>query len=76
MLLHAISAQNPDALIEFGYPNNDIAFFQNLGSSGLKFKMVFTVFPGQLLELLQGNVGAQNLAYTYTYPTTVGLQQG
>lgn len=69
VLLHDIQATNPDAVIEFGYPNNDIAFLQALQSSGLKFKMTFTVFPGQLLKLLETNVGQKTLDYTYTYPT-------
>ncbi|MEJ2658266.1 MAG: amino acid ABC transporter substrate-binding protein [Desulfobacterales bacterium] len=69
VLLHDIKATNPDAVIEFGYPNNDIAFLQALQSSGLKFKMTFTVFPGQLLKLLESNVGQKTLEYTYTYPT-------
>ncbi|MGC9271610.1 ABC transporter substrate-binding protein [Acidiphilium sp.] len=68
VLLHAIAARRPDALIEFGYPDNDIAFLRALKSSGLHFNMVFTIFPGQLLTLLTKNVGAKGLAYTYTYP--------
>jgi branched-chain amino acid transport system substrate-binding protein len=69
VLLHDIQATSPDAVAEFGYPNNDIAFLQALQSSGLKFKMTFTVFPGQLLKLLEENVGRNALYYTYTYPT-------
>ncbi|HYW91569.1 MAG TPA: ABC transporter substrate-binding protein [Gammaproteobacteria bacterium] len=69
VLLHRIAADNPNALIEFGYPNNDIAFLQALSSSGQHFNMVFTVFPGQLLSLLRSNVGPAGLAYTFTYPT-------
>ncbi|HYW04461.1 MAG TPA: amino acid ABC transporter substrate-binding protein [Gammaproteobacteria bacterium] len=69
VLLHRIAAEHPDALIEFGYPNNDIAFLQALSSNGLHFRMVFTVFPGQLLDLLRSNVGPAGLAWTYTYPT-------
>ncbi len=69
VLLHTIAAQNPDAVIEFGYAPNDIAFLRNLSSSGLHFKMTFTIFPGQLLDLMTKNVGAKALAYTYTYPT-------
>jgi len=69
VLLHNIKAKNPNAVIEFGYPNNDIAFLQNLGASGLKFNMVFTVFPGQLFKILKSNVGEKGLAYGYTYPT-------
>lgn len=68
VLIHAIAARRPDALIEFGYPDNDIAFLKALKSSGLHFNMVFTIFPGQLLTLLTKNVGARSLAYTYTYP--------
>lgn len=69
ILLHSMAAHHPDAVIEFGYPNNDIAFFHALSSSGLHFKMVFTIFPGQLLKLLTKNVGEKALAYSYTYPT-------
>ncbi|MDA8064273.1 MAG: ABC transporter substrate-binding protein [Thermaerobacter sp.] len=69
VLIHAMAQSKPDAVIELGYPNNDIAFLQALASSGQHFNMVFTVFPGQLLSLLQKNVGAKGLAYTYTYPT-------
>lgn len=69
VLIHTIDAKKPGALIEFGYPNNDIAFLQAVSSSGLHFPMVFTVFPGQLLTLLRKNVGTETLAYTYTYPT-------
>jgi branched-chain amino acid transport system substrate-binding protein len=73
-LLHSIAARNPEALIEFGYPNNDIAFLQALENSGLHFNMVFTIFPGQLYDLLLKNVGVNGLRYTYTYPTPPLLQ--
>ncbi len=69
VLLHTIAASNPDAVLEFGYPPNDIAFLKALSQSGLHFPMTFTIFPGQLLALLTKNVGTKGLAYTYTYPT-------
>jgi branched-chain amino acid transport system substrate-binding protein len=69
VLLHTIAASRPDAVIEMGYPPNDIAFLRAIAGSGLHFKMTFTIFPGQLLALLTKNVGAKALAYTYTYPT-------
>ncbi len=69
VLLHSIQATNPDAVVEFGFVPNDIAFLQGLQSSGLKFKMVFTIFPGQQFDLIEKNVGAKALSYTYTYPT-------
>lgn len=58
-----------DAVIEFGYPNNDIAFFKSMAANRSHFKMVFTVFPGQLLSLIKKNVGDDILSYTYTYAT-------
>lgn len=69
VLLHTIAARQPDAVIELGYPDNDIAFLRALANSGLHFNMTFTIFPGQLMALLTKNVGAKTLAYTYTYPT-------
>ena len=68
-LLQTISAQKPDAVLEFGYAANDTPFLQNVQSSGMHFKMVFTVFPGQLLGLFQQQVGNAGLQYTYTYGT-------
>jgi len=69
VLLHTIAAQHPDAVIELGYLDNDIAFLRALSSSGLHFKMTFTIFPGQLQALLTKNVGEKVLNYTFTYPT-------
>lgn len=69
VLLHNVQTAKPDAVIEFGYPNNDIAFLQDLRASGMKFNMVFTIFPGQLFALFKSNVGEPTLAYKYTYPT-------
>ena len=69
VLLRTIAAQNPDAVIELGYLDNDIAFLHALSNSGLHFRMTFTVFPGQLEALLTKNVGEKVLNYTYTYPT-------
>lgn len=69
VLLHTVKASNPQAVLEFGYAPNDIAFLRALSQSGLHFDMTFTVFPGQLLDLMKKNVGVDALAYTYTYPT-------
>jgi len=76
VLLHTVAARRPDAVLEFGYPDNDIAFLRALSSSGLHFNMVFTVFPGQLLNLLTKNVGAKTLSYTLTYPTAPLVSYG
>ncbi len=69
VLLHNIEEAKPEAVVEFGYPPNDIAFLHDLSASGMKFNMLFTIFPGQLFDLFRKNVGDQTLAYKYTYPT-------
>ncbi|WP_298347381.1 ABC transporter substrate-binding protein [Ferrimicrobium sp.] len=70
-ILNSVAAKHPDAVLEFGYQPNDTAFLQNVQSSGQHFKMVFTVFPGQLLSLFQSQVGTAGLKYTYTYGTNL-----
>ena len=67
ILLHTIKAANPQAVLEFGYAPNDIAFLRALSQSGLHFDMTFSVFPGPLFDLMKKNVGVNGLAYTYTY---------
>lgn len=73
VLIQTIKATNPDAVIELGYPNNDIAFLRDLQGSGTKFKMVFAVYPGLETDLLLKTVGEKGLAYAYTYtpPTAI-----
>jgi len=69
VILRNIAAQKPDAVIEFGYAPNDIAFLQGIQSGGYHFKMVFTVFSGQQFSIIDKAVGDGALQYTYTYPT-------
>ncbi len=72
VLLQNIQAANPDAVIELGYPGNDISFLRNIQDSGVKFKWLFAVYPGIETELLERNVGAKGLQYVYTYtPSSV-----
>jgi branched-chain amino acid transport system substrate-binding protein len=67
VLINNIRATNPDAVIELGYAPNDIAFLRNLQDSGVKFKFLFSIYPGLETELLEKNVGAKGLDYVYTY---------
>lgn len=67
VLINNIAASKPDAVIELGYPNNDIAFLRNLSDAGVKFKWLFTVFPGLETEHFQETVGASSMSHTYTY---------
>ena len=69
VILRNISAQDPDAVVEFGYAPNDIAFLQGIQGGGYHFKMVFCVFPGQQFSIIDKAVGDAGLDQTYTYPT-------
>ena len=69
VILRNIVGQSPDAVIEFGYAPNDIAFLQGIQSGGYHFKMVFTVFSGQQFSIIDKAVGDAALQGTYTYPT-------
>jgi len=67
VLINNIRAHNPDAVIHLGYAPNDIAFLRNLADSGVKFKMLFCIYPGLETELLEKNVGAKGLNGVFTY---------
>ena len=73
VLLNNIRVAQPDAVIELGYPTNDIAFLRNVQDSGIKFKMLFTIYPGLETELLEKNVGVKGLSHVYTYVPSSAL---
>lgn len=74
VLLHRIQAAHPDAVLELGYPGNDIAFLKTLHASGIKFPMVFAVYPGLETELLHKNVGVPAMMHVFTYVPSTGLK--
>jgi branched-chain amino acid transport system substrate-binding protein len=67
MLLKNIRASNPDAVLHFGYPSNDIAFLRDVQGSGIRFKFLFCNYPGLETELLKKNVGNAALNYVFTF---------
>jgi branched-chain amino acid transport system substrate-binding protein len=67
VLLNNIRASNPDAVLHLGYASNDIAFLRNVQDSGIKFKMLFCIYPGLETELLEKNVGNKGLNYVFSY---------
>jgi branched-chain amino acid transport system substrate-binding protein len=69
VLLNNIRATNPDAVVHLGYPSNDIAFLRNVQDSGIKFKFLFSIYPGTETELLEKNLGNKALNYLFTYVT-------
>ncbi|MEO6985634.1 MAG: ABC transporter substrate-binding protein [Paralcaligenes sp.] len=72
VLINNIQATKPDAVIEMGYPGNDIAFLRNLHDSGTHFNWLFAIYPGLETEHLEKTVGVDGLKYVYTYtPSSV-----
>jgi branched-chain amino acid transport system substrate-binding protein len=53
--------------VHLGYARNDIAFLRNLQDSGIKFKFLFSIYPGLETELLVKNVGTKGLHGVFTY---------
>jgi len=72
--INKIQAAKPDAVIHLGYDQNDIAFLRNLQDNGVKFKMLFAIYPGLETELLLKNVGAKGIEYVYTYVPSSELE--
>jgi branched-chain amino acid transport system substrate-binding protein len=73
VLLNNIRASNPDAVLHLGYASNDIAFLRNVQDSGIKFKFLFSIYPGVETELLEKNLGSKALNYVFTYVTSMDL---
>ena len=73
VLLRQIQAAHPDAVIEMGYPGNDVAFLKALHQSGMKFGMVFAIYPGLETQLLLKSAGADALRGVFTYVPATGV---
>jgi branched-chain amino acid transport system substrate-binding protein len=73
VLLNNIRASNPDAVLHLGYASNDIAFLRNVQDSGIKFKFLFSIYPGVETELLEKNLGGKALNYVFTYVTSMDV---
>jgi branched-chain amino acid transport system substrate-binding protein len=73
VLLNNIRAANPDAVLHLGYASNDIAFLRNVQDNGIKFKFLFSIYPGIETELLEKNLGSKAMNYVFTYVTSMDL---
>lgn len=74
VIANNITNTDPDAVIHFGYAPNDIAFLRNVQDVGIKYKMLFGIYPGLETELLEKNVGAKGLEHVFTYVPPQELQ--
>lgn len=73
-LLQTVNASNPQAVINFGYDTNDIAFFSALQADNMHFNFVFSIYAGLEFSLLQKDAPAGSLNYTYTYASPPNVE--
>ncbi len=73
VLINNIKASKPDAVIQFGYPNNDIALLRSIQDEAVKFKFVFNVFPGLETSHLLKAMGVKAMQYSTTYVSPVNI---
>lgn len=69
VLINNIAAIHPDAMIELGYPSNDIAFLRGLQDLGVKFPFVFTLYSGQEMDVVKHALGAAAMTNVFTNVT-------
>lgn len=65
LLVNNVTAAKPDALLEFGYPANEIAFLHAMQDNDAKFKFLFTGYGLTEMSLLRGNGVADVLTHSY-----------
>jgi len=69
VLINNLAATHPDAVLEFGYPGNDIAFLRGLRDMGQHFPFVFTLYAGLETQELAKTVGIPGLTGVFSYVT-------
>ncbi|WP_158743824.1 ABC transporter substrate-binding protein [Acidisphaera sp. L21] len=65
LLVNNVDAAKPDALFEFGYPANEIAFLHALQDNDTKFKFMFTGYGLTEFPLMKTNGVSDVLMNTY-----------
>ena len=65
VLVNNMEAAKPDAVLEFGYPANELAFLRALGDNDAKFKFLFTGYGLTEQNLIKSNGLADQLYDTY-----------
>ena len=65
LLVNNVEAAKPDALLEYGYPANEIAFLHAMQDNGSKFKFLFTGYGLTEMPLMHTNGVSDQLKYSY-----------
>jgi len=70
--ISSIETISPQAVIEFGYPTDDIPFLNQIASSKVCFPLLYTNYPGLMLPMVLSGVGANmNGTFTGAFPPIV-----
>ncbi len=65
LLVNNVAASKPDALLEFGYPANEIAFLHAMQDNDSKFRFLFTGYGLTEMALMRTNGVSDVLANSY-----------
>ena len=65
LLVNNVEAAKPDALLEFGYPANEIAFLHAMQDNDTKFKFLFTGYGLTEAALMKTNGVSDVLTHSY-----------
>lgn len=65
LLVNNVAASKPDALLEFGYPANEIAFLHAMQDNDSKFRFLFTGYGLTEMALMRTNGVSDVLAHSY-----------
>lgn len=65
LLVNNVAASKPDALLEFGYPANEIAFLHAMQDNDSKFRFLFTGYGLTEMALMRTNGVSDVLAYSF-----------
>ncbi|NYT78401.1 ABC transporter substrate-binding protein [Alcaligenaceae bacterium] len=74
VLINSMQAEKPDAVVQMGYPDNDVAFLRNLHDSGSSFKWLFDIYPGLETDHMLKTAGVDAMKYVYTYTTSSEME--
>ena len=66
VLVNDIAALKPDAVFEFGYPANELAYLRALQDNGVKFNFLYTVYGLSEQPLMAANGVGDQLLYSYS----------
>ncbi|MGF3027952.1 ABC transporter substrate-binding protein [Methylobacterium aquaticum] len=65
VLVNNMAAAKPDAVLEFGYPANELSFLRALSDNETKFKFLFTGYGLTEQNLIRSNGLADQLHYSF-----------